>query len=267
MSDSPQSNSKDVEHGAPSPDEEAQMNDPQDPHSNPYEFEVKEQDRWLPIANACRGCMGDEILSLVGVASALPIRPIRRLLGCPSPTASMADDSPPESPDAPHSSSKSDKVDIYDANIRNFAPVARIMKNALPENAKIAKEAKECMQECVSEFISFITSEASEKCHQEKRKTVNGEDILFAMTSLGFENYAEALKIYLTKYREQQTQSSRGDNQQNRPSSQGYGGPGGSNAVGGFGGGDLGGQPEGADAQGYNLYAAQGGHNGAGGEY
>jgi len=31
---------------------------------------------------------------------------------------------------------------------------------------------------------------------------VNGEDILFAMTSLGFENYAEALKIYLAKYRE-----------------------------------------------------------------
>lgn len=46
-----------------------------------------------------------------------------------------------------------------DANIRNFAPVARIMKTALPENAKVAKEAKECMQECVSEFISFITSE------------------------------------------------------------------------------------------------------------
>ncbi|KAK8197442.1 histone-fold-containing protein, partial [Phyllosticta capitalensis] len=88
------------------------------------------------------------------------------------------------------------------ANIRNFAPVARIMKTALPENAKIAKEAKECMQECVSEFISFITSEASEKCQQEKRKTVNGEDILFAMTSLGFENYAEALKIYLSRYRE-----------------------------------------------------------------
>ena len=37
--------------------------------------------------------------------------------------------------------------------------VARIMKLALPENAKIAKEAKECLQECVSEFISFITSE------------------------------------------------------------------------------------------------------------
>jgi nuclear transcription Y subunit beta len=48
---------------------------------------------------------------------------------------------------------------LSEANIRNFAPVARIMKLALPDNAKIAKEAKECMQECVSEFISFITSE------------------------------------------------------------------------------------------------------------
>lgn len=83
-----------------------------------------------------------------------------------------------------------------------IANVLRIMKNALPENAKIAKEAKECVQECVSEFISFITSEASEKCQQEKRKTVNGEDVLFAMTSLGFENYGETLKIYLAKYRD-----------------------------------------------------------------
>lgn len=54
---------------------------------------------------------------------------------------------------------------VYDANIRNFAPVARIMKTALPDNAKIAKEAKECMQECVSEFISFITSEGVYSTH------------------------------------------------------------------------------------------------------
>jgi nuclear transcription Y subunit beta len=54
MSDSPQSPPKDVEPGVQSPDgDEAQMNDPQDPHGSGlgYEFEVKEQDRWLPIAN------------------------------------------------------------------------------------------------------------------------------------------------------------------------------------------------------------------------
>lgn len=105
-----------------------------DPNSiNPHEVELREQDRWLPIAN-----------------------------------------------------------------------VARLMKNTLPATAKVSKDAKECMQECVSEFISFITSEASDKCLKEKRKTINGEDILYSMHDLGFENYAEVLKIYLAKYREQQ---------------------------------------------------------------
>ncbi|OJJ47707.1 hypothetical protein ASPZODRAFT_1757065 [Penicilliopsis zonata CBS 506.65] len=192
-------------------DQEHMDKDQHDPQAQGQgEFEVKEQDRWLPIAN-----------------------------------------------------------------------VARIMKMALPENAKIAKEAKECMQECVSEFISFITSEASEKCQQEKRKTVNGEDILFAMTSLGFENYAEALKIYLSKYRE--TQSARGDNQ-NRPTSSGYasGGPVGGPSAAGRAGPSAAGYPDAADnnnilnpaldpseqdpsAYGYPPMVGQG-HNGAGGE-
>lgn len=40
-----------------------------------------------------------------------------------------------------------------------IANVARIMKQAIPTNAKIAKDAKETVQECVSELISFVTSE------------------------------------------------------------------------------------------------------------
>ena len=76
------------------------------------------------------------------------------------------------------------------------------MKGSVPLTAKISKEAKECVQECVSEFISFITSEAAEKCQMEKRKTIGGEDILYAMVTLGFENYAETLKIHLAKLRQ-----------------------------------------------------------------
>ena len=63
------------------------------------------------------------------------------------------------------------------------------------------------MQECVSEFVSFVTSEASDRCHQEKRKTINGEDLLFAMSVLGFDNYVEPLKLFLQKYREVGTRS------------------------------------------------------------
>ena len=99
-----------------------------------------------------------------------------------------------------------------------IANISRIMKKSLPANAKIAKDAKETVQECVSEFISFITSEqdiffnllffcnfeirASDKCQREKRKTINGDDLLWAMDTLGFEEYVEPLKIYLQKYKE-----------------------------------------------------------------
>jgi histone H3/H4 len=55
-------------------------------------------------------------------------------------------------------SASADREEVREQD--RYLPVAninRIMKKALPPNAKIAKDAKECVQECVSEFISFIT--------------------------------------------------------------------------------------------------------------
>ena len=82
-----------------------------------------------------------------------------------------------------------------------IANITRIMKESLKPKAKVSKSAKETVQECVSEFISFITSEAAQRSKMEKRKTVNGEDILTSLEVLGFEKYAEILRLYLTKYR------------------------------------------------------------------
>ena len=62
-----------------------------------------------------------------------------------------------------------EEVDNRDSSVREqdrFLPIAnisRIMKKALPNNAKIAKDAKETVQECVSEYISFITSECAQQ--------------------------------------------------------------------------------------------------------
>ncbi|KAJ7977962.1 Nuclear transcription factor Y subunit B [Quillaja saponaria] len=83
-----------------------------------------------------------------------------------------------------------------------IANVGRIMKQSLPPSAKISKESKQTMQECATEFISFVTGEASDKCYKENRKTVNGDDICWALSALGFDNYAEAIVKYLHKYRE-----------------------------------------------------------------
>ncbi|GMH05811.1 hypothetical protein Nepgr_007651 [Nepenthes gracilis] len=97
-----------------------------------------------------------------------------------------------------------------------IANVSRIMKKALPANAKISKDAKETVQECVSEFISFITGEASDKCQREKRKTVNGEDLLWSMTTLGFEDYVGPLKIYLQRFRESEGEDRARDEERER---------------------------------------------------
>uniref|UniRef100_A0A8R7UKE4 Transcription factor CBF/NF-Y/archaeal histone domain-containing protein n=1 Tax=Triticum urartu TaxID=4572 RepID=A0A8R7UKE4_TRIUA len=50
-------------------------------------------------------------------------------------------------------------------------------------------------------FVSSVCCRASDKCQREKRKTINGDDLLSAMATLGFE-YIEPLKVYLQKYRE-----------------------------------------------------------------
>jgi len=50
--------------------------------------------------------------------------------------------------------------------------------------------------------MNVFSCRASDKCQREKRKTINGEDLLWAMSTLGFEEYVEPLKVYLMKYRE-----------------------------------------------------------------
>jgi histone H3/H4 len=53
-----------------------------------------------------------------------------------------------------------------DRDFERYLPIAnvsRIMKRGLPDNAKISKEAKECVQDCVSEFIAFVSSEGTKR--------------------------------------------------------------------------------------------------------
>ncbi|KAL3839075.1 hypothetical protein ACJIZ3_023666 [Penstemon smallii] len=88
----------------------------------------------------------------------------------------------------------------------SIANVIKMMRHILPPHAKIVDDAKETIQECVSELIGFIISEANEKCHREYRKILTPEDIISAMGTLGFNNYVEPLTIYLNKIRIQKVE-------------------------------------------------------------
>eukprot|EP00792_Barthelona_sp_PAP020_P004359 TRINITY_DN2074_c0_g1_i1.p1 TRINITY_DN2074_c0_g1~~TRINITY_DN2074_c0_g1_i1.p1 ORF type:complete len:202 (+),score=43.49 TRINITY_DN2074_c0_g1_i1:32-637(+) len=92
-----------------------------------------------------------------------------------------------------------DNLESSKENQEQFLPIAnigRLMKKSLPEHAKISKESKEFVQECASEYVCFITSEASDRCIDEKRKTITSDDVVFSMNALGFLRYVRLLKIF-----------------------------------------------------------------------
>ena len=99
------------------------------------------------------------------------------------------------------------KLESVDAKKRNsimreqdylfpITNVSRIMKTVLPEYTKVSTEAKMCMQECVSEFVNFISSEANEICSSQKRKIITTEDVLTAEYNLGFLSRHESLAAF-----------------------------------------------------------------------
>lgn len=81
----------------------------------------------------------------------------------------MAESGAPGSPDSVHSGEQgggggggeqsSGSAPREQDRYLPIANISRIMKKVVPPNGKISKEAKDIVQECVSEFISFITSE------------------------------------------------------------------------------------------------------------
>jgi nuclear transcription Y subunit beta len=83
------------------------------------------------------------------------------------------------------------------------------MRQPLPESGKIARDAKEVVQECVSEFIGFVTSEATERLAREKRKTITGDDVILALRTLGFNEYIPILQGFLDDYRRSMRADSR----------------------------------------------------------
>ncbi|KAL5071142.1 hypothetical protein RYX36_022029 [Vicia faba] len=84
--------------------------------------------------------------------------------------------------------------------------VTKIMQQAIPSGGRISKDAKESVQLCVTEFMNIITSEANERCKAESRKIITGEDLIWAMNRLGFEDYVDPLLLYHKKYINHETQ-------------------------------------------------------------
>ncbi|KAK1382728.1 hypothetical protein POM88_020463 [Heracleum sosnowskyi] len=76
------------------------------------------------------------------------------------------------------------------------------MRRIVPDHGEISADAVISVQECVSEFITFMTTQANTRCMEEMRTTITGEDLLIAMNRHGFYSYIGPLFVHLNSFRE-----------------------------------------------------------------
>src|SRR3989338_8021667 len=83
---------------------------------------------------------------------------------------------------------------IFNFNFISFdmkyvATITKIIRENLPNSVKCSNDARDLIQDCCSEFLMMIISEASDICKRDSKKNLNPEHIMQALVELGFEAY------------------------------------------------------------------------------
>jgi len=90
-----------------------------------------------------------------------------------------------------------------DLNLPN-AVVSRIIKEALPPNVKVSKEAQAAVAKAASVFVLYATSCANNVASNAHRKTLNGSDVIKAMEDMEFHKFIDPLESSLESWKESQ---------------------------------------------------------------
>jgi len=71
------------------------------------------------------------------------------------------------------------------------ATMFKIIKEMLPPDVRVAKDAQDLLVECCVEFINLLSSESNDVCGREEKRTIAPEHVLSALEVLGFGDYIE----------------------------------------------------------------------------
>lgn len=88
-----------------------------------------------------------------------------------------------------------------------LAVVEKLMRARLPKEARIAQEARNLVQACLTDFIGVIASEAcdalvSEQKTRPQKVQLTGDDLIASMTRLGLdERLIQCMQLFLNKFR------------------------------------------------------------------
>ncbi|KAJ8553770.1 hypothetical protein K7X08_024448 [Anisodus acutangulus] len=71
------------------------------------------------------------------------------------------------------------------------ATMTKIIKEMLPPDVRVARDAQDLLIECCVEFINLISSESNEVCNRVDKRKIAPEHVLKALEVLGFGEYIE----------------------------------------------------------------------------
>lgn len=85
---------------------------------------------------------------------------------------------------------------VEDLNLPN-ASITKIVKEGIPENVNVAKDARTALARAAAVFVMYISSHASQEAHKSGRKTMLAQDVVDALRNLEFDQLIEPLNEHL----------------------------------------------------------------------
>lgn len=88
---------------------------------------------------------------------------------------------------------------IQDLNLPN-SNITKIIKDSLPADVNMDKEARIAIARATSVFIMYLSSNAATAAHKHNHKTFSAQDVLNAINEMGFTSFIAPMKASLTQH-------------------------------------------------------------------
>lgn len=90
---------------------------------------------------------------------------------------------------------------IQDLNLPN-SNVSKIIKDALPDDVNMDKEARIAIARATSVFIMYLSSNAAANAHKHNHKTFSADDVFASIEEMDFRSFLGPMKSSLTTFRQ-----------------------------------------------------------------
>jgi len=81
------------------------------------------------------------------------------------------------------------------------ATVAKIIKELLPKDIRVAKDSQDLIIEAAMEFLQMLSSQANDNCTKAGRQQMTETHVLEALKDLNFEHYIEEVQVVNQKHK------------------------------------------------------------------